>query len=107
MTEWSPACTSGEEEDDIQDSLLPVELAPLSAAAAAAHAPSPPHVSSPDPTQLSDENADSSEYAVHLEAMPGSPSNRNFPKLDPMTRGSGPSDLTEFAVPVAEAMLCN
>ena len=99
MTDWWPACTSWEGEDDIQDSLLPVELAPMFAATAASHAPSPPHVSSSDPTQLCDENADLSEYTVHVEAMPRSPS--------PMTPGSGPSDPTEFEVPVAEATLCN
>ena len=42
MIDWSPACTSGDGEDDTQDSLqhtlLPVELAPVFAAAAAHYA---------------------------------------------------------------------
>ena len=37
MTDWSPARTSGAGSDDFQNSLLPVELAPMFAAASAPH----------------------------------------------------------------------
>ena len=56
-----------------------------------------------DPVQLSAENDDLSEYAVHLEAMPGSPLAQDFPEPGPIT--PGPSDLTEFQVPEVEASL--
>ena len=57
MTDWSSACTSGDGENDAQDplqhTLVPVELAPMFAAAAASRtSPSPqPWVFPPRATQ--------------------------------------------------------
>ena len=113
MTHWSLACTSGDGEDDTQDhlqyTLLPVELVPIFAAAAAPHAPLSPQsrVSPPGATQYRVEHADLSEYTVPLEAMPRSsnswgPPGTDHMVVDSVATSSGSSDLAEFEAPMAE-----
>ena len=72
--------------------------------------PPQPRVFPPRATQMSVEHVDLSEYTVPLEAMPGSSDTRcllgiSHMALDPVTLGSGPSDLAEFEVPVVETRI--
>ena len=80
MTDWSPACTSGDGEDNTQDplphTLQPIELAPMFAAAADSRTSSHLWVFPPRATQMRVEHADLSKYTVPSEAMPGSPEAR-------------------------------